>query len=116
MIKSNVTIRQTPGLIKLLGDVADSDIKLFGDIAIEAARDETPVLTGHLKRSLIAVSEGPRSVVLKSRTGSENAAPYGAYVHFGTSRMAANPFMARGVDRAVPEFKRIIAARGTYRD
>ena len=110
MIKSNVTIRQAPGLIKLLGDVADSDIKLFGDIAIEAARDETPVLTGNLKRNHVAESEGPRAVVLRSRTG------YGAYVHFGTSRMAANPFMARGIDRAVPEFKRIIAARGSYRD
>lgn len=110
MIKSNVTIRQAPGLIKLLGDVADSDIKLFGDIAIEYGRDETPVLTGNLKRNHVAVSEGPRVVVLRSRTG------YGAHVHFGTSRMAANPYFARGVDRAVPEFKRIIAARGKYRD
>lgn len=91
--------------MRKLNQYADEDIKAFGELALEMSRDETPVRIGNLKRSLILESGKPRTAIIRTRTG------YGAYVHFGTKRMPANPFIARGIDNAIPEMQSILDKR-----
>lgn len=74
-------------------------VKTF-DVAIKravltiqgAARVGTPVDTGFLR------GPGYRTTFAALTGTLENVAPYAAYVHDGTSRMKARPFLQDGVD------------------
>jgi hypothetical protein len=111
LAKSRVDIRPNPRLKQILEQVTHDDVLMFGNLAIEASREQgvTPRATGNLARNHIMVSDRPRSLLLKSRTG------YGAYVHFGTKRMVARPFFAWACEMARVQFERILNARKDYK-
>jgi HK97 gp10 family phage protein len=78
-----------------------------GDIIKEAVSSEAPVTNrmiperGLLKKSITRSGlkhEGGVSYVEIKPSGK---AYYGKFVEFGTSKMAANPFMSRGYDKSV---------------
>lgn len=67
--------------------------------------------TGTLRRNIETEIGGPNLVTVTSY------APYSAALEFGTSRMAARPFMRPATEKAVPQIERIIgvAIRTTTR-
>lgn len=62
---------------------------------------QAPVDTGFLKNSVRGEASGSIGVV---RVGAE----YGAYVNYGTRRMAPNPFFDRALDQFRPMWARIV--------
>lgn len=81
-------------------------------LRVEArAKVYCPVDTGHLKNSIGSEFEGDgRSGEM---TGTVTAsASYARYVNYGTSRMAAQPFMDPAFDEEVPGFTAACAALG----
>lgn len=109
MITGKPKIVENPAAKKLLDKISEADMKMFGETALIFAREDCPYDVGDLQASLIFVQDKPKSGVLKARTN------YAGAVHFGTTKMAARPFLAWGVDKAVPKIKAIIAARPDYR-
>lgn len=81
---------------KSLRREADRGLKAAASrTVLPEAREQAPVLTGRLRRSL-RVSVSGRGVSIRSRL------PYAAAVHWGRQRgpdVAANPFIARAADR-----------------
>ena len=95
------------------------------ELAVSAPPMGAPVLTGTLRNSIALVGNDGRSTkVIKQTKGdatpasSGDAGPmkigdfalfsscdYGAHVHMGTRRMAANPFFNRAYDRSKVEFE-----------
>jgi HK97 gp10 family phage protein len=87
--------------LKWYGDVAARKVRdkstlrllqLGEDLAFLAA-DEAPVRTGALRESISAVP------VTATKVRVVAAAPYAGFVHDGTSRQKANPFMLRAIAR-----------------
>lgn len=77
-----------------------------------AAKNKVPVDTGNLKGSIghsDARSVG-RSGTLAIEIGP--TASYGAYVEFGTSRMAPQPFMGPAADQHAPAFEQAMQQIG----
>lgn len=110
MIKGKPTIVANPNAMKLLNRISDADTKMFGEAALIFAREVCPFDVGDLQASLRYEHEdGQKTGLLKART------EYAGAVHFGTTKMAARPFLAWGVDKAVPKITAIIAARPDYR-
>lgn len=69
------------------------------------AKNMAAVDTGNMRNSIGAEIDGLTAVIGPS-------APYGVYVEFGTSRMAAQPFMIPSFDEVVPSFTAAIKAIG----
>lgn len=59
---------------------------------LQAAKEECPVRTGELRNSGHIEMSGTAANVIFD-------APHAVFVHYGTSRMPANPFLSRAVDR-----------------
>lgn len=87
------------GALKKVAKIVEGRVQEFGQNVVERARDNVPVDTGNLKRSIEARKTGEQSVTIQTRTG------YGAYVELGTKRRAATPYLAPAVDQAVKEFE-----------
>lgn len=71
------------------------------------ANDLVPVLSGHLKASIhVSGGDGTYEVTAQSTEGGATR-EYAGYVEFGTSKMAAQPFMtpafAAGVATSLPK-------------
>ena len=81
--------------------------------AIEAdAKAAAPVDTGNLRSSIATTFAGD------GRFGSMSAevtahAEYSAYVEFGTSRAAGQPFMVPAFERQLPGFESAVAGLGS---
>ena len=73
---------------KRLADVA---VRKTGLDIVRIAQVQAPVDTGHLRASIgmTSVEVGP-------------TAHYGAYVEYGTYKMAAQPYMSPAADAAIP--------------
>lgn len=104
--QSRATIRRNAKAIQQIKQFSEEDLIAFGDLTIELARDNVPVLTGDLKASLIAIYKGSMRLILRSRT------KYGGYVEFGTKRMPARPYMANAVHEALGKMQEIIRKHG----
>lgn len=96
--------RRAPGevarVIQKLAQDMEGDVKMnFSDTAPEASAPGSPpaVQSGNLKNSIVAVPEGPMTWIVGVGAGAE----YGIHLEYGTSRMAARPFM-------LPSFERIV--------
>lgn len=88
----------------------DIKIKLLKRMTITAegnAKRVTPVLTGTLRRSIThrVESTGSHGVI---GTNVE----YARYVHDGTSRMQARPFLRQGIESSQPQFDAFIEKAG----
>lgn len=96
--------------LKLLFDRTSPEYLEIGAIAgakviAAAAKDIVPIDTGDLQ-STIRVLPGPKGarsssalVVAGGRAPSGNDVNYAGYIEFGTSRMAAQPFMRPAYDK-----------------
>jgi len=101
-----ITIRDNiSGAVKQIASWSDSKMIDFAARITAHAKDQpemggAPVLTGNLSRSIKMVKSDNNTLRVQTETG------YGGYVNFGTSRMAANPFMQRALDKAVNDFQK----------
>ena len=68
----------------------------MGRLGLVGIQEETPDRTGKLKGDTRVSSD---------ESGAEflNTMPYATYVHQGTYKMNANPFMVRGFRKKIPE-------------
>lgn len=76
---------------------------------LELAQTEVPVRTGHLKASGRIEGGGATGgyfVVYDT--------PYAVFVHYGTHKMRANPWLLRASERARPEFEQMMRNAGAY--
>ncbi len=86
------------------GQVVQDALMAGGYIIEGYAKTEVPVDTGFL-RSSIQTARGPDDTVVVSAE-----AEYAAYVEYGTSRMAARPYMRPAAEEHMPEIEQAIAA------
>jgi HK97 gp10 family phage protein len=79
-------------------------LRAGGMVVMNDAKARVPVLTGNLRRS-IALSDGPGDAEVTIGTDVE----YAPYVEFGTSRMAAQPYLRPALDENHEEITRTIS-------
>ncbi len=102
-------------LIKRLGQLADQGKKVEsaalrkgGDVMKEAIEQEAPVQSGKLRRSI--KRSGVREDVDGRYVLVWPSAFYAHMIEFGTHKMRANPFMARGYESARGETLAVVLA------
>lgn len=93
MADNGKVIQQLKNL-KSIGHVAALPAAQF---IAKRARDLAPVDTGYMRDHIHAHGTGPKSAQVISE------APYSVYVEYGTSKMAAQPFMRPAVDQGMHE-------------
>ena len=91
------------GMAELLGKF-DRGVAAVAERAAQLARDNAPVLTGALRDSISVEPDGLGGYQVSTGTG------YGVYVELGTANMAAEPYLAPGLQQAMDEFGPIVAA------
>lgn len=73
-------------------------LKEAGEVVRETIKQEAPVRTGTLKKSIevsgVKTKDGSKHV----EVGPDKDGWYGRFVEFGTVKMKANPFMSRGYE------------------
>jgi len=96
---------KTKEALAIIARATALDLKYLGEVMLNEAKKSPPVPvdTGNLMRS-IAMNSGENWVTVKTETG------YGAYVEFGTSKMAAQPFLAPSYQIAMEATRRRIEA------
>jgi HK97 gp10 family phage protein len=103
-VKATVDRNKTATLAQALeGDVAAA-IRQWAALVLEKTLPHVPVDTGELRDSGHIEDRGALNVDVVFDT------PYAGYVHFGTSKMAARPFLAEGQSEAAAEAGKIVAA------
>jgi HK97 gp10 family phage protein len=85
----------------LAGEV-DSLQRRIAHRILEISDSIVPRLTGELAESGDIEHDGEGYNVMYT-------APHGPFVHFGTRKMAARPFLTQAVNRADPEFQQEVA-------
>lgn len=73
----------------------------------DRAQELVPVDTGRLRDSIRVTEVGPRTFTV----GPGDEVEYAEYVEFGTSRMAAQPYMRPAAELARREFPQRVARR-----
>ena len=76
--------------------LADVAVRKTGLDVVRIAQMQAPVDTGNLRASIGMTQTGPTSVEVGP------TAHYGAYVEYGTYKMAAQPYMSPAADAAIP--------------
>ena len=74
-----------------------------GELVRGAIEKEAPKRTGTLKESIKASGVRTREGMKQVLVGPGDAGWYGKFVEFGTVKMKANPFMARGYETSKEE-------------
>ena len=71
----------------IIGPIVDRNMReLFVDVMVENAKSMSPYLTGHNRASIKQLEGSDGSYAVGTTSG------YGAYLEFGTRRMAARPY------------------------
>ena len=73
-------------------------------VGLEGINEETPVDTGQLKSKNVGVGK-------KDFAEWSNDESYAPYVHLGTYKQSANPFMIRGVMKKTSQIIRAVISR-----
>lgn len=85
--------------------IENQALREAGEIVRQAIKQEAPQRTGTLKKSIETSGVKTKDGVKHVEVGPDKEGWYGEFVEFGTVKMKANPFMARGYenskDRAV---------------
>jgi HK97 gp10 family phage protein len=85
--------------------IENQALREAGEIVRQAIKQEAPQRTGTLKKSIETSGVKTKDGVKHVEVGPDKEGWYGKFVEFGTVKMKANPFMARGYenskDRAV---------------
>ena len=85
--------------------IENQALREAGEIVRQAIKQEAPQRTGTLKKSIETSGVKTKDGVKHVEVGPDKEGWYGKFVEFGTVKMKAKPFMARGYenskDRAV---------------
>ncbi len=88
-------------LVQFLAQTMEADVKdSFSNQSPSSPGDPPGVDTGNLKNSVIAKPDGPKTWAVL--VGAE----YGAMLEYGTSKMAARPFMLPAGERTIQKIPR----------
>lgn len=90
-------------------EYADLVARKGAERTLELAQTEVPVRSGALKASghIEGGGIGGGYFVVYDT-------PYAVFVHYGTRRMRANPWLLRASERARPEFEQMMRNAGAY--
>lgn len=91
-------------VLALIERSTEEDIQYLGEVMVVNAQEIAPRLTGNLVRSISMRLEGKILRVLTE-------CGYGAYVELGTTKMAAQPYLAPSWKIALDKLKARISGR-----
>ena len=94
-------------MIEAMRKGGDEGSREVAEFIKDRAQQLVPVDTGRLRDSIRVNELGPRSYSV----GPGDEVEYAEYVEFGTSRMAAQPYMRPAAELARQEFPRRVARR-----
>ncbi len=80
--------------------IENKALREAGEIVKEAIKQEAPHKTGTLKKSIEASGVKTKDGMKHVEVGPGKEGWYGRFVEFGTVKMRANPFMARGYENS----------------
>ncbi|MEY8414802.1 HK97-gp10 family putative phage morphogenesis protein [Tissierella praeacuta] len=83
--------------------IENKALREAGDVVKDAIEKEVPVRTGKLKQSITVSRVKTKDGVKRVEVGPDKDGYYGKFVEFGTVKMKANPFMARGYETSKEE-------------
>jgi HK97 gp10 family phage protein len=78
--------------------IENKALREAGEVVKEAIKQEAPQRTGTLKKSIETSGIKTKDGVKHVEVGPDKEGWYGKFVEFGTVKMRANPFMARGYE------------------
>lgn len=92
--------------------IENKALKKAGKLILEEAKENAPVRKENLKKGLkmsgILKKGSNKYVVVGIQRGDNSKIFYGKFLEFGTSKMAAKPFMAPAFENKKEEAKEII--------
>lgn len=88
--------------------IENNALKEAGGIVKSSIVNETPVRSGKLKGSITVSRVKTKDGVKQVEVGPSKEAFHSRFVEFGTVKMKANPFMARGYENSKEEAMSII--------
>lgn len=92
--------------------VENKALKRAGKVILEEAKNNVPVKTEKLKKGLklsgIKNKNGSKYVLVGIQKSDNSEVFYGKFLEFGTSKMAARPFMGPAYESKKEEAKEII--------
>lgn len=80
--------------------IENQALREAGEIVRQAIKQEAPQRTGTLKKSIETSGVKTKDGVKHVEVGPDKEGWYGKFVEFGTVKMKANPFMARGYENS----------------
>ena len=80
--------------------IENKALREAGTVVREAIKEEVPVRTGNLKRSIEVSSVRTKAGIKHVAVGPGKDGYYGKFVEFGTVKMKAKPFMAPGYEKS----------------
>lgn len=83
--------------------IENKALKEAGDVVKESIVKEVPVRTGKLKESITVSGVKTKDGVKRVEVGPDKDGWHSRFVEFGTVKMKANPFMARGYETSKEE-------------
>lgn len=107
----NISITATPTFHELAEKFKDIDLEglikdKVKDIATQledAAKSHAPVKTGELRDSILVLNTQPLGAVIQAQAG------HAMFVHEGTRKMSARPFMELGANDVVKDLEKDLA-------
>ena len=78
--------------------IENKALREAGDVVKEAIQKETPIRSGKLKESINVSRVKNKDGAKRVEVGPNKDVFYSRFVEFGTVKMKANPFMARGYE------------------
>lgn len=83
--------------------IENNALKEAGDIVKNSITNEAPIRSGKLKMSISVSRVKTKGGFKQVEVGPDKEGWYGKFVEFGTVKMKANPFMARGYENSKGE-------------
>lgn len=83
--------------------IENKALREAGNVVKEAITKEVPVRIGKLKQSISVSRVKSKGGVKRVEVGPDKDGFYGKFIEFGTVKMKANPFMARGYETSKEE-------------
>ncbi len=78
--------------------IENKALREAGDVVKEAIQKETPIRSGKLKESINVSRVKNKDGAKRVEVGPNKDVFYSRFVEFGTVKMKANPFMAKGYE------------------
>lgn len=110
MVKAIIKfINKAPEVEKSIADAVDRAVKKSAFVMERNIKVNTPVLEGHLRRSIQAVNSLPKgegAVENKAAEGGRDI-NYAVYVEYGTKYMSPRAMFRKGVKASEPKIKQL---------